>query len=282
MTDVASTAATAVVASMPAAEGPAVTNSASEGVSTPPPAQEETKSTPRESARFAELAKRQRELTQKQLEIKAKEERLTPVEQALAKAKENPLAALEVLGISYEDLTHYILQEGKEPGPEDKLAALEKRIEEKERAEREAREREAQERVEATLAQFKETIAQTAKAAPEQYELINASGQYGVDLVFETVSEYFESNKQVLPLETALQAVEAYLEGEALKVAQANKIKAKLVPPATAKEKESKAERQSQAVTLTNKLVSSAAEAKSKRLSDEESKRAAAALLRWN
>jgi hypothetical protein len=241
----------------------------------------DAKPAPRDGARFAELAKRQRELTQRQLEIKAKEERLNPIEQALSKSKENPLAALEALGMTYEDLTHYILSEGKEPGPEDKLAAIEKRLNDRETAEREAREKEANERVEATLSQFKGSIASAAKADPAAYEMILAMGDYGTELVFDTVSEYFQSNQQVLPLETALQAVESYLEGEALKVAQANKIKARLLPP-TAKETDKSPERQSgqQTVTLTNKLVSSASDG-TKRLSEEESKRAAAALLRW-
>lgn len=237
----------------------------------------------RESARFAELAKRQRELTQRQLELKAKEERLSPVEQALSKAKENPLAALEALGMTYEDLTHYILNEGKEPAPEDKLAAIEKRLNDRETAEREAREREANERVEATLSQFKASIAEAAKSAPDKYELILAAGEYGTELVFDTVSEYFDSNKQVLPLERALEAVEEYFEKEVLKIAQANKIKAKLAPPVEAKEKEKNPERQTgTTVTLTNKLVSSASESSAKRLSEEESKRAAASLLRWS
>ncbi len=237
----------------------------------------------RESARFAELAKRQRELTQRQLELKAKEERLSPVEQALSKAKENPLAALEALGMTYEDLTHYILNEGREPAPEDKLAAIEKRLNDRETAEREAREREANERVEATLSQFKASIAEAAKSAPDKYELILAAGDYGTELVFDTVSEYFQSNQQVLPLERALEAVEEYFEKEALKIAQANKIKAKLAPPVEAKEKEKTPERQTgTTVTLTNKLVSSSAESSAKRLSEEESKRAAAALLRWS
>jgi hypothetical protein len=240
------------------------------------------KPAPRDGARFAELAKRQRELTQRQLDLKAKEDRLGPVEQALAKAKENPLAALEALGMSYEDLTHYILSEGKEPTAEDKLAAIEKRIDAKEAAEREAAQKEADARVEATISQFKASIEQTAKASPDAYELVLASGQYGLELVFDTVSEYFDSNKQVLPLETALQAVESYLEGEALKVAQANKIKARLAPPPPAKETDKTPERQSgPSVTLTNKLVSSAADGAARRLSEEESKKAAASLLRW-
>lgn len=243
----------------------------------------EAKPPARESARFAELAKRQRELTQRQLELKAKEERLTPVEQALAKAKENPLAALEALGMTYEDLTHFILNEGKEPEPEDKLAAIEKRLNERETAEREAREKEAAERVEATLTQFKTSIADTAKASPDKYELILNAGDYGTELVFDTVSEYFQTHGEVLPIETALEHVEAYFEKEALRIAQANKIKAKLVPPVEPKEKDKSPERQTGTnVTLTNKLVSSAAEATAKRLSEEESKRAAAALLRWN
>lgn len=271
--------ATAPAAPVIAPDAPA----AAEAVAVAPEGTTETKPPARESARFAELAKRQRELTQRQLELKAKEERLSPVEQALAKAKENPLAALEALGMTYEDLTHYILNEGKEPEPEDKLAAIEKRLNDRETAEREAREKEAAERVEATLTQFKTSIADTAKASPDKYELILNAGDYGTELVFDTVSEYFQTHGEVLPIETALEHVEAYFEKEALRISQANKIKAKLVPPVEPKEKDKNPERQTgPSVTLTNKLVSSAAESTAKRLSEEESKRAAAALLRWN
>ena len=276
MTETVSAPATPVIA-------PDAPAAAPEGTPATPDVALEGKPPARESARFAELAKRQRELTQRQLELKAKEERLSPVEQALAKAKENPLAALEALGMTYEDLTHYILNEGKEPEPEDKLAAIEKRLNDRETAEREAREKEAAERVEATLTQFKTSIAETAKASPDKYELILNAGDYGTELVFDTVSEYFQTNGKVLPIETALEHVEAYFEKEALRIAQANKIKAKLVPPAEPKEKDKTPERQAgTTVTLTNKLVSSSAESSAKRLSEEESKRAAAALLRWS
>lgn len=274
------TVAAAPVQAAPVADAPVIAPDLA--VEAPADVAPEAKPAPRDGARFAELAKRQRELTQRQLDLKAKEDRLGPVEQALSKAKENPLAALEALGMTYEDLTHYILSEGKEPGPEDKLAAIEKRLNEREAAEREAREKEASDRVEATLSQFKASIVSSAKADPAAYEMILAMGDYGTELVFDTVSEYFQSNQQVLPLETALQAVESYLEGEALKVAQANKIKARLAPP-SAKETDKTTERQSgqQTVTLTNKLVSSASDGSAKRLSEEESKRAAASLLRW-
>lgn len=244
------------------------------------PAVEETAKVARDGARFAELAKRQRELTQKQLEIKAKEERYTPVEQALANAKSNPLAALEALGMTYEDLTHFILNEGREPAPEDKLSAIEKRLDEKEKQERDAREAAENAKVEATITAFQESITQAVTAAPEQYEMILSAGDFGTSLVFDTISEYFDSNKQLLPLETALQAVETYLEGEALKVAKANKIQAKLAPVVQAQETVKPPEKNG-TVTLTNKLVSSAAEP-TKRLTDDESKRLAAQLLKWN
>ena len=242
------------------------------------------KAEPRQGARFAELARRQREMTNKQQELKAIEERLSPVQSALANAKQNPMAVLEAAGISYEDLTHYILNEGKEATPDDRVAALEKRIEEKEKAEQEARTQSEAARVESTLAEFKESISTAARADPVAYELVNSVGQYGTDLVFEVVSEYYDTNKQVLPLETALQAVEAYLEGEALKVANANKVKARLQPsPADPKEiNKAPAREQGQKITLTNNLAASASSTDQKRLSDEDSKREAAKLLRWS
>jgi hypothetical protein len=122
-----------------------------------------------------------------------------------------------------------------------------------------------------------------ALASGEKYELVNAHGESATEMVFEVVSEFFETHGEVLPLDEALASVESYLEEQALKFAKAKKIQAKLTPVATQpKETVPNAERYtSEKVTLNNSLNQSAASQSSRPMTDEERRLKAISLLRW-
>src|SRR5271166_1356124 len=64
--------------------------------------------------RFAALAKKERAIQKQLAEVKQREAKAKEWETLKASAASNPLKALEVLGISYEQLTNYILN-GQKP-----------------------------------------------------------------------------------------------------------------------------------------------------------------------
>lgn len=92
---------------------------------------------------FAEKADVEQQVIAKATELRQREERLSRWEQAEKVAKENPLKALETLGISYESVAGQML---RGDNPDDKFAALQKEIAETRRIllDREEREQRAQ------------------------------------------------------------------------------------------------------------------------------------------
>ena len=196
----------AVSAAPVAAPAPSAEPSAAQAPASPAP---EAAAAERQGARFAEAARRTRELTQRQQELKVREEKVSAFERAIESKASNPLAVLEAAGLSYEDITAHILDADREPTAEERVAALEQRLSAKEQAEQDAHHAEAERSAQATIDGFKQAIESKAKEQADTYELVNIHGAY--DTVFDVVQAYWDSNGEVLPVETALQHVEAAL-----------------------------------------------------------------------
>lgn len=180
--------------------------------------------------RFAELAKRQRELFEREKQIKELEGKLSPVQAAIEAAKQNPLKLLEAAGISYEELTDYILSDGetvdnsKSP-VEKKLEELELKLSAKEKAEQEAAEKARMEAVEQQISAFKQSI----KAASESYELVSTLEQQ--DLVYDVILSHHAESGEVLPIEEALRLTESYLEEQSKKILSVKKFSTQATSP---------------------------------------------------
>lgn len=103
----------------------------------PPPAeakQPEPKPTP-DSKRFAALQRKekaartaQEALAKREAELAEREARYKTYEERTAQAKLNPVAALESLGLSYDDLTTYLVN-GNQPSPDAKVDHVAKEVE---------------------------------------------------------------------------------------------------------------------------------------------------------
>lgn len=190
------------------------------------------------SSQFAALAKKEKRIVSKQQELEAKnkelEEKLQKYEQFEAKkknAKVNPLDFLSEAGLTYDELTEFMLNGGK-PQQKDKVTELEERFNslvtkaEQEKKEREELElKRAQEQEEKVIQQFKDSVKKQILDKKDTYELINLYDAQ--DLVISTIEAHYEKTNQILDTDTAAELVEKHLEDEVKKLANANKFKDK-------------------------------------------------------
>lgn len=160
--------------------------------------------------------------TQNQAEPQAEPE--LPLEYQL---KKDPLKTLETLGISYEDLTKMVLNDGEmstdmqlrlmreemERDYKSKFNELENKLTEKEKAEEEAK-------YNKVISDFKTDINQFVDGS-EQYELIQANEAY--DLVYDVIEQYYQENGRILDTAEAADQVEEYLTEELKKVLEKSK-----------------------------------------------------------
>lgn len=135
----------------------------------------------------------------------------------------NPLKALELLGLSYEDLTKIALADGNVP-PELEIRKVRAELDEFKNSQVEALQRQAEEakqlaekREQATLEAFKGDIAKYISENSDRYELIAFEGKQ--DLVFDVIEEHFERTKnpetglgEILKTDQAADKIEAWLE----------------------------------------------------------------------
>lgn len=191
------------------------------------------------SSQFAALAKKEKRLITKQQELEARnkdlEEKLKKYEQFEAKkqaARTNPLDYLSEAGLTYDELTQYILN-GSKALEKDKASEVEERLnsfiaqaeaDKKAQAEREAKL--AQEQEEKVIAQFKDGVKKHIADKKNDYELINLYD--ATDLVISTIEAHFEKTQQILDTDSAAELVEKHLEDEIKKLANSNKFKDKI------------------------------------------------------
>ena len=246
------------------------------------------------SRKFAALSRREKEIRAKEVEydqrIAELEARFQPKKEVEKepelpfeyRLKQNPLKALEDMGLSYDKLTELALNDGKltpdmqmrlmreelENDYKSKYKELEDRIIEKEK-------NDEQRRYDEIETGFKNEIEAFVSSKPEQFELIQANE--AKDVVYEVIEEHYNETGKILDIEEAANAVESYLEEEAEKLLKLGKLRSKF----NTGDIEQEPQRQSQ-VTLSNAHSAQANERVAKKLSDEESKREMARMLQWD
>ena len=246
------------------------------------------------SRKFAALSRREKEIRAKEVEydqrIAELEARFQPKKEVEKepelpfeyRLKQNPLKALEDMGLSYDKLTELALNDGKltpdmqmrlmreelENDYKSKYKELEDRIIEKEK-------NDEQRRYDEIETGFKNEIEAFVSSKPEQFELIQANE--AKEVVYEVIEEHYNETGKILDIEEAANAVESYLEEEAEKLLKLGKLRSKF----NTGDIEQEPQRQSQ-VTLSNAHSAQANERVAKKLSDEESKREMARMLQWD
>lgn len=204
----------------PAAEGatPAIpeTPPAGEGA---PPAEPAPTEDPSLASRFAALSRRDKELRERENALKAQEATVKATQeqiQAIADlkelGKENPMAVMEEYGITFDQLTQFILNDGKKT-PEEQIAELSAQVEELKktpeqiRKEIEEKELERQKsQVETRIDFAKSQLNSFIDSQSEQFPLLVA--QKAHDRVWNVVEEYFYETSTLIDFAQAAQAVE--------------------------------------------------------------------------
>jgi hypothetical protein len=224
------------------------------------------------SAHFSALAKKERllvqekqKIAQEKAEMQKQLEEVKKFNETRQKAKSNPLQILESLGLTYEDITNYVLN-GNKPGPDALISEVDQKFEnfrreqeEKEQKKLAADKEAADAQMAEVVAEFKQGVMDFLDDKKEQYELINLYG--GQELVFTTIEKHFEDTQKIMSKEEAAQLVEEYLEGEFERATkESKKIQSKFgIKQQDQGQKAESATGGQASKTLSNNLASSAA-----------------------
>ena len=233
--------------------------------------------------KFAALSRREKALRERESDLDRKygnKEAEVPLERRL---RQNPLKALEEMGLSYDQLTELALNEGRltpdmqmklmreelESDYKNKFEALENRLNDKDKSDEESR-------YNAIKENFMGEIDYFVKGNKDAYEFV--AHNEAREVVYDVIEEHYNETGRILDIKDAVDAVESYLEEEAGQLLQLNKMKSRL---GSYREPEQEPPRQSQ-VTLSNAHSAQAHERAARSLSDEESKSAMAKMLQWD
>ena len=234
--------------------------------------------------KFAALSRREKALREKEADLDRKygnKETEIPLERRL---RQNPLKALEEMGLSYDQLTELALNEGRltpdmqmklmreelETDYKSKFSNLEKRMNDKEKIEEERK-------YDVIKENFMGEIDSFVKENQTEYEYVAHNEASSV--VYDVIEEHYNETGRILDVKDAVEAVESYLEEEAEKLLNLGKVKNRLNNMRDGIEPETS--RQSQ-TTLSNAHSAQAHERAVRELSNEESKSAMAKMLQWD
>lgn len=192
----------------------------------------------RNSERFAALARKEAEVyrkqqavRQQQAEIARQAEEVKAFQDLRRQAALNPVEALKALGLSYEQITEYMMNDNK-PTPSLEVVSLRQEMEdfkkqqqtERDAARRQAESMAAQEQQQ-IIEQFRGEVTDYVKQHSETYEL---TALYSADnLVYQVIEEAFNQSGKVLAIPEAAKMVEEHLEELAQQAQRTKKFAAK-------------------------------------------------------
>jgi hypothetical protein len=174
-----------------------------------------------------DLLRKQQAVRQQQAQLARQAEELRAFEQAKKQALLNPLDAIKQLGLTYEQITEFVLNDNK-PTPNAEVMSVRQELEEFKRAQREEQEklleqtREMQTREQqAIIESFREEVGEYVSQHVETYELTNLYG--GANLVSDVIEEHFKQSGKLLTIPEAAKLVEEHYEDLARKAQQTKK-----------------------------------------------------------
>lgn len=237
------------------------------------------KDDPKFAAKFAALSKREKAIMQKEQAFKEQQARFSKYEADMKTFEEDPIKWLESKGLTFDKLTQRALNDGKKP-PEERIKELEDRITQKEKEREENEKKSAQERYEAQKSAFVTEIGTFLEKNADTYELTTVADE-PAELIYSVIEAHYKKTNRILPIQEAAELVEKHFESELeSKYLSKKKVQSKFVPKAPEPTAPSTPKAPSQ--TLTNTQAANVpTPSTNKALSIEESKRAAAQLLKW-
>ena len=242
------------------------------------------------ASKFAALSRKEKALRDRESEYESKfEEMERRLEEYETNSQEpevdwehllrnDPLGALEEAGLGYDKLTELALNDGRLT-PDMQMSAMREEIERDYKRKFEDLEDRLQAKEEAEVEEYYNNVQDNFQeeigsfVSQNEYELINASEANG--LVYDVIEEHYNDTGRILDMKEAADAVESYLEDEAMKLIRLNKISSRfgINPPELEEMMDSQ-------VTLSNDHAAHVNyEGANRMLSDDESKAKAAAFL---
>lgn len=178
--------------------------------SKPEPAEEDSKKD-KFATRFAALAREEKRIRKERDALKAQEAELARFKGAIEKLKTDPLAALQELGVDYDELTRRVLSGGK-PDASDEVKALREKLEALERERQAEAERAQQAQIEAAFAAAKRDLATLSRDSARFPLASKWDAAEVAEGAFAIIESHFTKTGQVLSFDAALQEVEKRLE----------------------------------------------------------------------
>lgn len=234
--------------------------------------------------RFAALAKKERALQKQMAEIKQAQVKMSEWEKARSEATTNPIKALEMLGLSYEQITQFMLN-GQKPTPELEIQAVKKQLqdmkqeqESKAKAELEASQSKAKAEYQRTLSEFNQEVGEFVKANAGEYEL--TAMYQGEAIISATIEQHFANTKKILSIKEAADLVEKYFEEQVSAAQKTKKFQAKQTPKEEKPQPKRESVSKQSTPTISNELTSSAPSLLPAKTEQDRLTRAMAALER--
>jgi hypothetical protein len=178
------------------------------------------------SPRFAMLAKEEKRLQEERKRLMEQKkdpefQEFLEYKKLKSSAKQDPLALMEKFGLTYDELTDYVISGKHTKDPS--VRALEEKLEKMEREAKEREENAKKQLQEAQLQQFNEQIKAKCLEKADDFELVNIWGAH--NLVYSVIQEHYNKTEEVLPIDEAAKKVEAYLEKESEKYQGSKKLR---------------------------------------------------------
>lgn len=277
------------------------------------------------AAKFAALTRKDKILKEREKMLSQKEQsleaRIKELEAKLAgeqkpeakpedirlRLRKDPFNTLKEHGLDYETLTKMALNDGK-PTPElemqlmreeleasfnEKYGSLAKKLEEYENKEAERQKKAQEEEESRAVTGFKSEIGALIEADKENFELLAAEGQLGIDLVYEHIAKDVAQKQEelgdefsaehIMSKEEAARQVEEQLFNEAKKRVELRKIKGLFSPAEKKTEVPTKPELKGKEPSPTLSNDTSQVQTTGKRhMSEEEVMMEAARALRYS
>lgn len=227
---------------VPEAPPPEVTEA--EAAPAPEPVVEKPPAPPK-ADRFAMLARKEQDLLRRQQAVKQQQqllaqqaEEMQRFQQMKRQAALNPLDALKELGLTYEQITEYVLNDNK-PTPNAEVMALRQELEEfRNQSKTEQQRLLEQQRLmqeqesQAIIENFRGEVSEYVAQHADTYELTNLYD--GANLVYGLIEEHFGQTGKIMSLPEASKLVEEHFEELARKAQQTKKFavtQQKATPP---------------------------------------------------